>query len=290
MKTVTCKIMSAVNEFKGVWPFSDSIVMYYTAGTDGYGFYSHINKGLDATGFTSEKFNDLVSQLETNFGECDPVLAAYYRHVTDKELLTKSTKELEVMDNYSKAIEKIKSTAGMHGEVSKYGGNLMYNKVNADIYWVSDDDGSTSYARWSDNGSCFNMFEWRNNGLKGLDLEIIKYDEYKSQAQPVFTQSMADNGDIPDIGVECDLYLNKECVSALGHIELRNESMFVFKYKENGLCDIYDFGDNAKFKPIDTRTNKEKAFDEHFDKSGCDYKYQSILRNAFDAGVKWVGE
>jgi len=42
--------------------------------------------------------------------------------------------------------------------------------------------------------------------------------------------------------------------------------------------------------PIDTRTNKEKAFDEHFDKSGCDYKYQSILRNAFDAGVKWVGE
>lgn len=64
MKTV----INAVNEFKGVWPYSDSLVMYYFSGTNGYGYYSKESDYNGVTAFTSEKFNQCVDEMATNHG------------------------------------------------------------------------------------------------------------------------------------------------------------------------------------------------------------------------------
>jgi hypothetical protein len=59
MKTV----IDAVNEFKGIWPYNDSLVMYFFSGANGYGYYSKEADYNGVTAFTSEKFNKCVDEL-----------------------------------------------------------------------------------------------------------------------------------------------------------------------------------------------------------------------------------
>jgi hypothetical protein len=94
-------VIDAVNGLKGDWPYNDSIVMYFTKGADGYGFYSKVYRGNIEIAITSEQFNDIVSQMETNFGECNPINVSHYK-LTDKVLLTKEptlTYTQEMTDN-----------------------------------------------------------------------------------------------------------------------------------------------------------------------------------------------
>ena len=198
MKTV----MDAVNEFKGEWPYSDSIVMYYYAGTNGYGFYSRTSKSFRATGFTSECFNDLVSQLSTNFG----LVTTGHLRLWQREL-----KSQEVHDI-----------------------NERFNELE----------------------------------------------------QPVFTQAMADNGELPLVGME--VTIDSQVVQIVG-ITTKGKPIFELP---SGYVD--SFSANTNFKPIDTRTDKEKAVDEFIDKvfgTGqlIDRKLISLAYDAF-SGDKWVGE
>jgi hypothetical protein len=62
MKTV----IDAVNKLEAVWPYNDSLVMYYVSGANGYGFYSkdaNYQKGNLVTAFTVEKFNQCVDEM-----------------------------------------------------------------------------------------------------------------------------------------------------------------------------------------------------------------------------------
>lgn len=77
--------------------------------------------------------------------------------------------------------------------------------------------------------------------------------------KPVFTQAMADVGELPPVGSECFLCLSfdtyKAKITYLGDgvgcfINLADNKEFTFSVL------------NAEFKPLDTRTPKQKAVDE----------------------------
>jgi len=98
---------------------------------------------------------------------------------------------------------------------------------------------------------------------------------------PTYTQAMADNGESPSVGMMVIDRRNKCEYEIL--LTADTSGHYVMKGGDGSYhCELLKY-----LKPIDTRTDKEKAFDEHFEKSGCDYKYQSILRNAFEAGISF---
>ena len=133
MKTV----IDAVNEFKGKWPYNDSIVVYFTKGANGYGFYSKGYRDNAESAITSEKFNELVSQMETNFGRVTHGEHYDYIHAS-KVLLTKDLdKELGMDIDWSKAPD----------------GATHYD-VSPDVYpWIKEDDNGNKF--WHHN-------EWVN--------------------------------------------------------------------------------------------------------------------------------
>ena len=132
--------------------------------------------------------------------------------------------------------------------------------------------------------------------------ESLSYKEYVSvQAmgasmvgkppQPVFTQAMADNGELPQVGMEC-MILNANCSRPKyikGLIKYVGD-LVIYAYVENGeRCDNVK---TLKFKPIDTRTDKEKAIDDIQRILDCD---QFMAENMFFSlsdihGVKWACE
>ena len=271
MKTV----MDAVNEFKGEWK---GVKNHIYVGSR----YNGQNKGVfqftyDSIGndqwepvSTRAEFNDLVSQLETNFGECKE---SYRGYKTQFEYMTnKSTKELELMDEESNQC-KISNL-----------GNVLHNMSCS----MDDEDEQNEFGGYA--SFCWDLADELRKSECAADTT--------KPSEPVFTQAMADNGELPPIGAKVqfvgnDDYLVEfnindgdeiECICHTKDFE--GDSIGVYRHKDGFSVSIL----NQLIEPIDTRTDKEKAFDEHFEKSGCDYKYQSILRNAFDAGVKWVGE
>ena len=130
---------------------------------------------------TRKQFSDLASQMETNFGKCDPVLAAYYRHVTDKELLTKSTKELDV-DFTSKEFFQGK-------EGSPYSCLLIEKKTGFKI-WMRDLPTTDGIFHWFNNNTdCYT--------ISGYKLIVLP----KPQPTQIYTQAMADNGELPSVGM-----------------------------------------------------------------------------------------
>ena len=138
---------------------------------------------------TRKQFNDLVSQMETNFGKCDPVLAAYYRHVTDKELLTKSTKELKVMDiDWSKAPEGATHYAGeSEDDVACWIKQDPDHGLSYVAVWLHEQRGKDAVVHWISPG------------------DFILIDCVAKPQPPVYTQAMADNGELPSVGMECEL-------------------------------------------------------------------------------------
>ena len=145
----------AVNEFKGVWP---NIIMKESRDKgDVIGFcksnhtvfevneFHWVAEGFDISVFywvcNNVEFNDLISQMETNFGKCKQSYSDYKLIESTKDWLglgsvkrfdyepAKSDKELEVMDiDWSKAPEG----ATHYGyETEKYNGGF-YKIISSD--------------------------------------------------------------------------------------------------------------------------------------------------------------
>tara|TARA_R110000772_G_scaffold132766_1_gene241249 strand:+ start:119 stop:1000 length:882 start_codon:yes stop_codon:yes gene_type:complete len=116
------------------------------------------------------KFNDLVSQMETNFG----LSVSYdtykdvYKSICFKK--PKSDKELEVMD-----IDNLKETKSKLFQLIQE--LLGYHRIN---------DDQQEY-----------IYEIVGRILKSCNIET------KPRPKPVFTQAMADNGELPSVGMEC---------------------------------------------------------------------------------------
>ena len=110
----------------------------------------------------------------------------------------------------------------------------------------------------------------------------------------VFTQEMSDNGDLPPIGSKAqfvgnDDYLVEFSITDGDEIEcichttdFEGESIGVYRHKDGYSVSIL----TQLIKPIDTRTDKEKAIDELHSK----FPYKTggqLLSLAYD---KWVGK
>ena len=120
----------------------------------------------------------------------------------------------------------------------------------------------------------------------------------ESNMKPVFTQEMSDNGELPPIGSECLVIGEKEIDDEYHECEIiahRNVSgdvfVAVFMIKNyNGKPYYYTHCSHQYFKPIDTRTDKEKAIDEI--RLSCGFNKlvtmeSDLLSKAYD---KWVGK
>jgi len=144
---------------------------------------------------SSKEFNDLVSQMETNFGKCKQSYSDYKLIESTKDWLglgsvkrfdyepAKSDKELEVMDiDWSKAPEW----------ASKVGTNS--GVMN---YWMDD----VSYQLFFHTNNARVFFS--NYDAKNKSSFLVTSE--RPQPKPAFTQEMCDNGELPSVGMECKI-------------------------------------------------------------------------------------
>ena len=110
--------------------------------------------------------------------------------------------------------------------------------------------------------------------------------------QPIFTKAMQDAGELPCIGMEVSF--DRMIVTIVG---FTLKGMPVFEMP-NGTVDY--FNSNNSYRPIDTRTDKEKAIDDLIEsyrvgvsdsaaKDACSIMMKAIQSGKIH-GVKWVGK
>ena len=118
---------------------------------------------------------------------------------------------------------------------------------------------------------------------------------------PVYTQAMANHNILPEVGawvmVQGYVYKSSDLdwfeVEVLGHYE---EKVIAESCSEANRVQLFD-----KFKPIDTRTGEEKAFDKflddkynskiaEFQSSQADRDFIEGLQLAFNSGVTFTGD
>lgn len=144
----------------------------------------------------------------------------------------------------------------------------------------------------------------------GLDVNSVTHGELfnyvnadkallKKENKPlVYTQEMADNGELPSAGMECLFKIDGEYKTIT--VLYNSKEVMVFSYTFDGVrvedARVKSFN-HIDIKPIDTRTKKQKAIDElrNLDDSICNNIewHANFLQAIIDGkitGVKWVGE
>jgi len=81
--------------------------------------------------------------------------------------------------------------------------------------------------------------------------------------KPVFTQAMKEAGEMPSVGMECSVYeINQDETHDKAIIKYISKSTCVYEVKTGDLKGEYSqYPVSLKFKPIDIRTDREKALD-----------------------------
>lgn len=273
--------MDAINEFKGDWPYEQVAMISCTRSYSYYGIgcfesyscgkFSDLNDASWGKVCTREQFNALVSECETNFGT-SLTIADY-----------KKQQENNVID-WSKAPEG----ATHYGcENDSYGAGWYKNINNNtfDVWPVTHGKWHTSVGKGGDIG----------------DRELIP----KPQHKPIYTQAMSDAGELPCVGMECMAKLKHQSYDHWGKVYIIGHSQdgkwLVFSDAFNTLSQHHIDNGTYEFKPIDTRTDKEKAFDKFLDdnynckisdfkSSQSDKDFIEGLQLAFDSGVTFTGE
>ena len=133
-------------------------------------------------------------------------------------------------------------------------------------------------------------------------------NKLEKPAQPVFTQAMADAGELPVVGMNCQGYVLAETKKQGRSCDKWVEGVFIQKSQapNGGICFLfkcdnghyYTLNSVSHFKPIDTRTDKEKALDELYkffqeNNSRHDGFIIGLFEELLDGkitGVKWVGK
>jgi len=195
---------------------------------------------------------------------------AFWQYVCTKEeyLAAKAEKEKPVVEvDWSKAPEG----ATHYGVESSYYIKGFYIITSEEDFFYESD-----------------VCEWVRCSCTPSDLTP------RPPAQPVFTQSMADAGELPQVGMEC------------GYIDIQKEITVLIKYLSSWVI-VFEqisegYGKNVEIskpvdndlkkllKPIDTRTDKQKAIDDLMKESVlfCNRDTMKIcFQIAYD---KWVGK
>lgn len=106
--------------------------------------------------------------------------------------------------------------------------------------------------------------------MKFVPITGVKTKQLNPDNKPIFTQAMADAGELPPVGVKCIItpHNNLWGISRLddyvGEVIYYEGETFVFKLDTKTLDSSSVFvsrTDKVDFKPIDTRTDREKAID-----------------------------
>ena len=243
MKTV----IDAVNEFEGELKRDTRLIIRDGRGTYESCLHQIVNDFYKLV-CTRDQFNDLVSQMETNFGKCSPSYEEYKKTwnlvqehnkpetLEECESRTKSDKELEVMDIWKNAPEGAThyGTSGnffkeTDGKFAIFTCGLLYGG------WLVDNQAQPS-----------------------------RINLTPKPVQPVFTRSMADNGELPVVGMDC--MIHHECAAKDSWVKVYivavTEDYIISKSNGSAFEQHYHIK-SLSFKPIDTRTDKEKAIDDH---------------------------
>lgn len=183
MKTV----LDAVNEFKGV--AQGLCFIQYSNKLNHFIASSHeyLNSGYYRL-CDEKEFNDLVSQMETNFG----LSVSYTDWLTTRD---EYGQPHGVTNNFiSDAINRIKSdkeSEVMDIDWSKAPEGATHYDISPDVYpWIKEDDNGNKF--WHHN-------EWVNyvHPISESDCHVRK-----PQPKPIYTQAMCDNGYCPKLGAK----------------------------------------------------------------------------------------
>jgi len=163
---------------------------------------------------------------------------------------------------------------------------IEYNK-----HW---NKGANAYEAGSLNWADPLLTKWSPSQYQPLIDGIVK--EHKDQLaihkalavnvqRQIFTQAMADNGELPPVGSECLAMVDSsKKFKKYVVMYITNCGSMVLRRIESKIDLIVDI-DSCEFKPADTRTDREKAIDEMFE----DAKVQGskgAFERLYDAGYR----
>lgn len=109
-----------------------------------------------------------------------------------------------------------------------------------------------------------------------------------AEAKPVYTQEMADNGVLPSVGMECLIFNGELHNPEYEKAEIDFIGVHVAVYSSESCTERTCNLELIKFKPIDQRTDKEKAIDEAYKElilASGKSNFKNELGNIYD---KWV--
>ena len=86
-------------------------------------------------------------------------------------------------------------------------------------------------------------------------------NELHEQSQPIFTQAMADAGELPSVGVECMILFDQDSEPKWEKITWYGVFNGSPAFSFNGKNCWPERGGEFHLKPVDQRTDKEKAID-----------------------------
>lgn len=250
-------VVDAVNELKGKWP-------------DGY-VMSLITKSNDEVYYG--EFNDEVKSMSTNYGRSSQTYAEY------KDAYINSTEKETKVDYTSQEFWK-DAPEGVY----KYATMDPWGEEN--IYWL-DDNGY-----WFE-GECY-AFGVSTDSTTNFVLDEFTIVATRPKPSPVFTKAMSDAGELPKVGMEVivsDEYSDVwgdslHLVGCPVQVMATFDGLGIELGKNIPMVSVSNKGgSSACFRadmcmPIDTRTDKEKAFDDLFkiiNDTPFDPKEQSAL-------------
>ena len=93
--------------------------------------------------------------------------------------------------------------------------------------------------------------KWVSKYLERSGENKQDYIDALKPTTPIYTQAMCDAGIAPSVGMGCIVFMSSTSKSGeAGIVEFKNEQGFLFRYKENNLCDYYSLDDGSHFKPL----------------------------------------
>ena len=271
-------VMDAVNYFKCVWGTSTGTCLWYYSGNEKY-IFGNSSHSFN-TVCTREEFNALVDELSTNFGRSTQTYAEYKKEF---EYMT-----TPAIDYTSKEFWKdAPDGATGHSEDNEYYEECWYKNITSESFYCM----TVSSGIWIHS---FDTWQLKRRG-------VIT----RPKPQPVFTQAMADAGELPSVGMECILSISEFAAihsqdkSYNGHhceivAHIDTLAVAIVRDENSDVCFTIT-ANHTWFKPIDTRAEKEKAIDDyisqqHYGLDSLSEHIKTIMSDAFNAGVTWSGD
>ena len=221
---------------------------------------------------TVDEFNALVEDMTLGL-DVNPVNHGHYLNYVNAD---KAPLEKETKPDYT-SLEFWKDAPEGYNAFMPEGENWhdsLFSLLDGKPKLMMRAEGKIEY-----NAGCYHVDALMSDGL------ILR----TINKQSVYTQEMADSGVLPSVGMKCIAESNGVVGgSYLVTVSQINDKGQFACIDENGdyLIHYPDEDKSESFKPIDTRTKKEKAIDEIFNNRVWDNSIE-LLGLAYD---EWVGD